>query len=143
MKKIINILGVSALLLAFTSCEDWLDMPSEAKADSSTIFETVGRAEMTVVGAYPSLFTQELNYQLLMGTDESSSTEGNSKYDVSNYVYTTSTLVANTYKSMYAAIEYANVCVKNLPKMSVAFSTEQKKLKTIVVQSPAICACSC
>ena len=49
MKKIITILGVSALLLGFTSCEDWLDMPSESKADSSSIFSTIGRAEMTVV----------------------------------------------------------------------------------------------
>lgn len=138
MKKIINILGISAMLLAFTSCEDWLDMPSESKADSSTIFETVGRAEMTVVGAYPSLFTQELNYQLLMGTDESGSTESNSKYDVSNYVYTTSTIVANTYKSMYAAIEYANVCIKNLPKMSVTSDAEQKKINSLLGESLAI-----
>ena len=37
-----NILGISAaMLLVFTSCEDWLDMPSESKADSSTVFETV------------------------------------------------------------------------------------------------------
>ena len=53
MKKIMNILGISAaMLLVFTSCEDWLDMPSESKADSSTVFETVGRAEMTVMGGY-------------------------------------------------------------------------------------------
>ena len=56
-----NILGISAaMLLVFTSCEDWLDMPSESKADSSTVFETVGRAEMTVMGGYSWLHTQEL-----------------------------------------------------------------------------------
>ena len=55
---------------------------SESKADSETLFENLGRAEMTVVGAYPSLFTQELGYQLLEGTDESSSSETNSKYNV-------------------------------------------------------------
>ena len=66
MKKIINILGVSAILLVVASCQDWLDMPSESKADSSSIFASVNRAEMTVVGAYPNLFTQELGYQLLM-----------------------------------------------------------------------------
>lgn len=85
MKKIFNILGLSALMVFSTSCEDWLDMPSESKADSSSIFATVGRAEMTVVGAYASLHTQELGYQLLEGTDESASNESNSKYNVSNY----------------------------------------------------------
>lgn len=37
MKKITTILSMSACLLVFTSCQDWLDMPSESKADSSTI----------------------------------------------------------------------------------------------------------
>lgn len=55
MKKITTILSISACLLAFTSCEDWLDMPSESKADSTTIFESLDRAEMAVVGAYNSL----------------------------------------------------------------------------------------
>ena len=47
MKKIITILTASACLLTFTSCQDWLDMPSESKADSETLFENLGRAEMT------------------------------------------------------------------------------------------------
>lgn len=96
-------------------------MPSESKADSETLFENLGRAEMTVVGAYPSLFTQELGYQLLEGTDESSSSETNSKYNVSNYDYTsTSSMLNSTFSSMYKAIEYSNVCIKNLPLMNVA-----------------------
>lgn len=138
MKKIINILGISAMLLAFTSCEDWLDMPSESKADSSSVFQTVNRAEMAVVGSYASLHTQELGYQLLMGTDESSSTESNSKYNVSNYDYTaTSTMLSSTYSSMYAAIEYSNVCIKNLPKMDVSDS-EKKKVDALLGESLAI-----
>ena len=138
MKKIINILGLSALLLTFSSCQDWLDMPSESKADSSTIFSTVSRAEMTVVGAYPFLHTQELGYQLLMGTDESSSTESNSKYNVSNYDYTNLTgMLSSTYTTMYRAIEYANVCIKNIPAMSVSES-EQTKVNSLLGEAYAI-----
>lgn len=139
MKKIINILGVSAaMLLVFTSCEDWLDMPSESKADSSTVFETVGRAEMAVMGGYSWLHTQELGYQLLMGTDESASTESNSKYNVANYDYTnTSSMLSSTYTNMYKAIEYANVCVKNLPQMSVSDS-EKKKVDALLGEALAI-----
>ncbi|NDV83679.1 RagB/SusD family nutrient uptake outer membrane protein [Bacteroides sp. 51] len=139
MKKIINILGVSVLLLMFSSCEDWLDMPSESKADSSSIFTTVSRAEMTVVGAYASLHTQELGYQLLMGTDESSSTESNSKYNVSNYDYTNLTgMLSSTYTTMYKAIEYSNVCIKNIPGMSAASETEEKKLNSLLGEAYAI-----
>ena len=138
MNKIINILGISAALLIFSSCEDWLDMPSESKADSSSVFETVSRAEMAVVGAYASLHTQELGYQLLMGTDESSSTETNSKYNVANYDYTnTSSMLSSTYTTMYKAIEYANVCIKNIPEMSVSES-EKKKVDALLGEALAI-----
>ncbi|MDO4164700.1 MAG: RagB/SusD family nutrient uptake outer membrane protein [Bacteroides sp.] len=139
MKKIYNILGISAAtLLFFTSCQDWLDMPSESAADSSTIFETVSRAEMTVMGAYASLHTQELGYQLLMGTDECCSTESNSKYNVSNYDYTnTSGMLSSTYTTMYKAIEYSNVCIKNLPNMSVSES-EQETVNALLGEALAI-----
>nr|WP_302829795.1 RagB/SusD family nutrient uptake outer membrane protein [uncultured Bacteroides sp.] len=139
MKKIFNILGLSALMVFSTSCEDWLDMPSESKADSSSIFATVGRAEMTVVGAYASLHTQELGYQLLEGTDESASNESNSKYNVSNYDYTNLTgMLSKTYTTMYQAIEYSNVCIKNLPQMKGATDSEQKKIDGLLGEALAI-----
>ena len=140
MELIEPTLSMSACLLAFTSCEDWLNMPSESKADSSTVFESLDRAEMAVVGAYNSLNTQELGYQLLMGTDECVSTESNSKYNVSNYDYTnTSSMLNSTYTSMYKAIEYANVCIKNLPAMSVSVSEgEQTKLNGLLGEAFAI-----
>lgn len=138
MKKIIYILGISILMATFASCQDWLDMPSESKADSSSVFSTVSRAEMAVVGAYPYIHTQELGYQLLMGTDESSSTESNSKYNVSNYDYTNLTgMLSSSYTTMYRAIEYANVCIKNIPNMSVSES-EKAKVNSLLGESYAV-----
>lgn len=139
MNKVIKYIGVSAIVLSLAACQDWLDMPSESKADSSSIFETTGRAEMAVVGAYAKLHTQELGYQLLMGTDEAASTETNSKYVVSNYDYTaTAGFLSGTYTSMYAAIEYSNVCIKNIPNMSVSGDSEQKKINMLLGEAYAI-----
>lgn len=139
MKKIFNILALSALTLFATSCEDWLDMPSESKADTSSIFQTLGRAEMTVVGAYTYLHTQELGYQLLMGTDESVSAESNSKYNVSNFDYTNlSGMLSKTYITMYKAIDFANICIKNLPQVPVASEADQKKLNGLLGEALAI-----
>ena len=138
MNKILNILGVTAIALTMTSCQDWLDMPSESSADSGSVFETVSRAELATVGAYASLHTQELGYQLLEGTDECASTESNSKYDVSNYNFTNVTgMLSNTYTSMYAAIEYANVCIQKLPGMSVSES-EKGKVNALLGEALAI-----
>lgn len=139
MNKIFNIFGVAAIAMTMTSCQDWLDMPSESSADSGSVFETVGRAEMATVGAYASLHTQELGYQLLEGTDECASTENtNSKYDVSNYNFTNLTgMLSNTYTSMYKAIEYANVCIKNLPEMNVS-GNDQAKVNALLGEALAV-----
>lgn len=128
MNKIIKLLAIPALLIGATSCSDWLELPSESKMDSQSAFESLSRAEMAVMGCYPWLHTQELGYQLLEGTDECASTESNSKYNVSNYDYTsTSSMLNGTYTSMYKAIEYANVCIDALPGMSVGDAEVDKR----------------
>ena len=73
-----------------------------------------------------------------MGTDESASTESNSKYNVANYDYTnTSSMLSSTYTNMYKAIEYANVCIKNLPEMNVS-DGEKKKVDALLGEALAI-----
>jgi starch-binding outer membrane protein, SusD/RagB family len=140
MKKIFNILGIAALSLMSSSCEDWLDMPSETKFDSTTVFETVSSAEMAVLGCYSNTFNAELLYQFNMGTDELISTEGdtNSKNAVANYVYTTSNIPTSTYTAMYKGIEYANVCIKNLSVMTGSTDAEQKEINMLLGESYAI-----
>lgn len=44
MKTTYSILLAAAVAMTTASCEDWLDMPSESKADSQSIFNTIGRA---------------------------------------------------------------------------------------------------
>ena len=80
------------MMLGLASCSDYLDMPSESKYNSETVFEDVNKAEMAVLGCYPQTFNREFFYQLGMGTDECFSTEGetNSKHQIANYVYTSS-----------------------------------------------------
>ena len=90
-------------------------MPSESKADSETLFENLGRAEMTLVGAYPSLFTPRIRLSTIRRTDESSSSETNSKlmFPIMVDYTSTSSMLNSTFPSMYKAIEYSNVCSKN------------------------------
>jgi hypothetical protein len=91
------------------------------------------------MGAYTYLHTQELGYQLLMGTDECSSTESNSKYQVSNYDYTaTSTMLSGTYTAMYKAIEFSNVCIKNIPTMTASNAKEQTQINMLLGEALAI-----
>lgn len=141
MKKNIICLCMSALMmLGLASCSDYLDMPSESKYKSETVFEDVNKAEMAVLGCYPQTFNREFFYQLGMGTDECFSTEGetNSKNQIANYVYTSSNAPTGLYNSMYKGIEYANVCIKKLQGMSSTDASEQKKLNHLLGEALAI-----
>ncbi|WP_207427597.1 RagB/SusD family nutrient uptake outer membrane protein [Pedobacter sp. SYSU D00535] len=139
-KTLIQSCVAVALLATTTSCEKFLDMPSQTKFDSETLFTTVDRAEMAVVGCYPQTFNREFYYQLGMGTDECMSTEGetNSKNQMSNYVYTTSNIPTSTYTAMYAGIEYANVAIKGLQTMEVVAEADRKKVDMLLGEAYAI-----
>ena len=140
MKKIVNIATLAILVFTTPSCKKFLDLPSKSKFDSETIFDTVDRAEMVVVGCYGQTFNREFYYQLGMGTDECFSTEGetNSKNQVANYVYTPSNIPTSTYTAMYAGIEYANVAIKGLQGMTASSGTEQTKINMLLGEAYAI-----
>ena len=61
MNKIIKFLAIPALLMGLTSCEDWLELPSESKMDSQSAFENISRAEMTVMGCYDGVPASVIN----------------------------------------------------------------------------------
>lgn len=127
-------------LLGFSSCKDWLDLPSEKDFDSSTIFEDVGKVEMAVLGAYTSTFNAEQFYQFGMGNDEAFSTEGetNSKNQVANFVYSPAVSPTSTYAAMYAGVEQANVILRNIPQMSTVDGAEKEKLDRLMGEAYAI-----
>ena len=140
MKNIKYITATLALAMTLTSCQDWLEVKSETKFDSETVFESISKAEMAVIGCYPSTFNREIYYQLGMGTEACYSTEGNtnSKNQVANYLYTTANAPSSTYAAMYAGIEYANVCIKKLADMTGSTEEEQKKINMLLGESYAI-----
>jgi hypothetical protein len=145
MKKIIyNISILTFTVLSLASCKKWLSMPSESKYDSETTFQTVSKAEMAVLGIYPFTFNREIYYQFGMGTDECISTESetNSKNQFSNYVYSPGITPTDTYTAMYRAIEYANVCIKQLSRMTGIDDAEQKKINMLLGESYAARAMS-
>lgn len=140
MKKIKYIVAIWISGMLFASCQDWLEVKSETKFDKETAFETISKAEMTVIGCYPNIFDRELYYQFGMGTDACISTESdtNSKNQVSNYVYNPSNIPTASYGAMYAGIECANICIKNLKEMKGNTEAEQKKIEMLLGESYAI-----
>jgi hypothetical protein len=120
VKYITQIAAAAVVAFCATSCEEWLDMPSETKYDSSSIFVSPEKAEMAVLAAYASAYHSDLNYRLMSGTDECMATERtNSKYPLSQYVAGSENVPDGVYTTMYTTIERTNSCIKGLSSMDL------------------------
>ena len=49
MKKIVYYIAVAFLAINFSSCSDFLDLPSKSKTDSESVFSSIDKAEMAVL----------------------------------------------------------------------------------------------
>lgn len=122
MKRIISLSLIISVLLGFSSCSDYLDMPSKTKVNSGNVFTDLGRAEMAVLACYTGVWMQDAWYKGQAGTDEIYSTESNTNANgkASNYVLDDGSCPAGIYTTSYAAIERCNVCIRGLKAMTVS-----------------------
>jgi len=139
MKKIINIFSLCGILLLVSSCQKWLDMPSESKFDTNTTFEDPSKAEMAVLGAYSAAISQEMYYQLMSGTDECMSTENNNSKEIfARYAYDATNTVNSTYTAMYSAVERANSSIKGITNLAAKSESEKKLIDRLLGEAYAI-----
>lgn len=140
MKRIKYIYLLAGLLI-FSSCEDYLSIPSATNIDDVAAFSSIEKAEMVVLAGYSTTFNREYYYQFGMGTDVCYSTEGetNSKNQVANYVYTPSNAPSSTYKQAYQGIDNSNVCIAELESMLDDYSgNDKKRVEYLIGESLAI-----
>ncbi len=141
--KRLNIYTYSLLaLLAFTSCEDFLTIPSGTNIDDIAAFSSIEKAEMVVLAGYQTTFNREYYYQFGMGTDVCYSTESetNSKNQVSNFIYTPANAPSSTYKQAYQGIDNSNVCAEELEAMLGNYedANDKKRIEYLLGESLAI-----
>ena len=59
MKKIVYYIAVAFLAINFSSCSDFLDLPSKSKTDSESVFSSIDKAEMAVLACYTGVWMQK------------------------------------------------------------------------------------
>jgi hypothetical protein len=67
MKNRNSVILIGLLMLGLSSCDDFLELPSETNLTSATFFKTQGDFEKAVNGAYAPLRTIYLNTSWLLG----------------------------------------------------------------------------
>ena len=128
MKKIVYYIAVAFLAINFSSCSDFLDLPSKSKTDSESVFSSIDKAEMAVLACYTGVWMQDAWYKAQNGTDEMWSTESNSNANnyAANYVLNDQSCPTGIYTTSYSSIERCNSCLKGLRAMSLSGEDERK-----------------
>lgn len=116
------------MAINFSSCSDFLDLPSKSKTDSESVFSSIDKAEMAVLACYTGVWMQDAWYKAQNGTDEMWSTESNSNANnyAANYVLNDQSCPTGIYTTSYSSIERCNSCLKGLRAMSLSGEDERK-----------------
>ncbi|OQP43190.1 carbohydrate-binding protein SusD [Niastella yeongjuensis] len=113
-----------------TSCKKQLDLEPQSAFDEQYVFSNVTNATAALVGVYNELagdfgYGSRLSTFYPYDTDEmlgilNTSTPDNSSRDLSRYnLQSTNAQLEGPFNQLYAGIERANICIKNIPNMDL------------------------
>jgi starch-binding outer membrane protein, SusD/RagB family len=134
----ITLLSVSCLLLIVTGCKKFLDQQPITSVGPNIVFNSVENARAALVGAYDQLtgdngYGLKLSLYFPVGTDENQGPTGAAdlgRRDFPLYATTAgNTQIFGSYNQLFTGIQYANLCIANIPKMDLytGGSDQQKK----------------
>jgi len=133
-------LSVAAIvLLSFNSCNKFLDQKPITDVSAEVVFSDVPSALKALAGVYSRMvgdagYGIRVSLYYPLDTDEVQGPTGasdNDRRDIARYAATPGNAqITNPFNQMFAGIEYANICIANIPKMAMyANGTDQEKKK--------------
>ncbi len=134
----IGIAALAGLLLLTASCKKYLDQQPITEVSTEAVFSDVPSAYKAVISAYSRLvgdpgFGSRLSLYYMVDNDEMQGPTGaveNGRRDIARYSATSgNTELTNPFNQLFQGIEYANICIDNIPKMALysSGSDQQKK----------------
>ena len=133
-------LSVAAIvLLSFNSCNKFLDQKPITDVSTDVVFSDVPSALKALAGVYSRMvgdagYGIRVSLYYPLDTDEVQGPTGagdNDRRDIARYAATPGNAqITNPFNQMFAGIEYANICIANIPKMAMySNGTDQEKKK--------------
>lgn len=133
------------LILSIGSCQKYLNLDPPSAFDENYVFSTVPNATSAVLGAYDRLaglqaYGSRLSLIYPYDNDEmvgvlNTTAPDNSSRDLSRYnVQPTNAQLRLPFEQLYAGVERANICIKNIPNMELyknGSEEEKKELKRL------------
>lgn len=133
----LTILTATGFLLLFASCKKFLDQQPITDVSAEVVFSDVPSAYKALAGVYSRLvgdagFGIRLSLYYTVDTDEMQGPTGNAdndRRDIARYSATPGNAqITNPFNQLFTGIEYANICIANIPKMAMYNNgTDQQK----------------
>lgn len=136
---------VFVLSILLFSCKKYLDMEPPSAFSENYVFSNVPNARSAVLGVYDRLsglqaYGSRLSLMYPYDSDEmvgvlNGAAPDNSSRDLSRYnLQATNAQLAGPFEQLYAGVERANICIKNIPTMNLysnGTASEQLELKRL------------
>jgi hypothetical protein len=130
--------AVSFILITTAGCKKFLDQQPITELGPEFVFKDVASATKAVAGAYSRLVGDQgygirLSLYYTVDNDEMQGPTGasdNDRRDIARFAATpTNAQLTNPFNQIFQGIEYANICIANIPKMDMysGGSEQQKK----------------
>ncbi|MBC7873338.1 MAG: RagB/SusD family nutrient uptake outer membrane protein [Ferruginibacter sp.] len=132
------LLSLVCLCILSTGCKKYLDQQPITDVDASVVFKDVPSAYKALAGVYSRLvgdagFGIRLSLYYPLDNDEMQGPVGaadNDRRDIARYAATPGNAqLTNPFNQLFQGIEFANICIQNIPKMEMytGGSDQQKK----------------
>jgi len=134
----IILLVISGLILILGSCKKYLDQQPITAVGTDVVFNSVDNARSALIGVYNQLtgdngYGLKVSLYFPVGTDENQGPTGAADLGRRDFpLYATTpgnTQMGGSYNQLFKGVQYANLCIANIPEMDLygSGSDQQKK----------------
>ncbi len=133
----LTLIGATAVAMLFAGCKKFLDQQPITDVGPDMVFKDVSTTYRALAGVYSRLvgdqgFGIRLSLYYMVDNDEMQGPTGNSdadRRDIARYNATpVNAQINNPFNQLFQGIEYANICIANIPKMDMYKNgTDQQK----------------
>ena len=129
---------ISGLILILGSCKKYLDQQPITAVGTDVVFNSVDNARSALIGVYNQLtgdngYGLKVSLYFPVGTDENQGPTGAADLGRRDFpLYATTpgnTQMGGSYNQLFKGVQYANLCIANIPEMDLygSGSDQQKK----------------
>ncbi len=136
----LTVIAVAGTMLLTIGCKKYLDQQPITDVGSEMVFQDVTSTRKALAGVYSRLvgdagFGIRLSLYYTVDTDEMQGPTGNSdndRRDIARYAATSGNAqITNPFNQLFTGIEYANICIANIPKMNMYNSGSEQEKKQL------------